>query len=459
MLSFIKDKQIYFWLLLLTSIGIGLQVVIYKIAIIALLLQWLLELGYKQKIATLKNNNFGIGLTLLYLLYVISILWSDNKEVAILDIILKSPLLIFPLVVLSQRPLSVKLTNQILLSFALSSVCLNLFCLGSSYFSFLETGEINNFFYDSLVVNMHTTSQSMFTCFSIVLFVYFFIKEKLLPNWITCSVVSIQLIFVLLLSSRIQILIMIVIAIGYFISYYYKRKKLGFGLLYTGVLFVFMYITINILDHLSIHRYKQVVSVFNNTEGGHETLDPRQFIWEEGLSVIRNNWLFGTGLGDAKETLSERYSKLILKNPVAENLVDSTVMRLQQTKKIVGYLKERAINSDSSYEEELIDYAKTRLKRKNYAYKRAFKRGYNFHNQYLQTFAAIGVFGVLILCYLLAYMFIISIKNKDYLAISFLFIVATSFLTESMFERQAGVAFFSFFYVLLIQRINPNKFS
>ena len=64
-LLFIKERQVYFWLLLLISIGIGLQVVIYKIAIIALLLQWLLGLGYKDKITMLKHNNFGVGLIIL----------------------------------------------------------------------------------------------------------------------------------------------------------------------------------------------------------------------------------------------------------------------------------------------------------------------------------------------------------------------------------------------------------
>ena len=76
MLSFIKDKQIYFFLLLLISIGGGLQSVIYKIAIIALLLQWVLTGDYKQKFIKLKQNNFAVGLIGLYFLYAISFFFA-----------------------------------------------------------------------------------------------------------------------------------------------------------------------------------------------------------------------------------------------------------------------------------------------------------------------------------------------------------------------------------------------
>lgn len=456
MLLFIKEKQIYFWLLLLISIGIGLQVVIYKIAIIALLLQWLLGLGYKHKIIMLKHNNFGVGLIVFYLLYATSFFWSENKEVAIIDMILKTPLLVFPLVILSQKPLPAKLTNQMFLSFALSSLGLNLFCLGSSYFSFLESRQINSFFYDSLVLNMHTSSQSMFTCFSIVLFVYFFKKEKLLSNWMAYLAISFQAIFVLLLSSRIQILIMIVMVPAYLISYYYKRKQTALGLLYTALIFGFSFFIISTPSKLN-YRYTKTISQINSIGVDNDNSDPRKLIWSAGIDIIRNNWLIGKGVGGAKDALVARYSELILDDPTAENLLDSTVFKIKQNNQTISYLKEKTINN--THEEELIDHAKYILTRKNNAYKNALQREYNFHNQYLETFGTVGIFGLLLLLYLLGYLFILSIRSKDYLTICFLFIVATSFLTESMFERQAGVAFFSFFYVLLIGRINSNKLS
>jgi O-antigen ligase len=456
MLSIIKDKQTYFYLLLAVSIGIGLQIVVYNIAIIALLLQWFLSADYKQKFIKLKQNNFAVGLIGLYFLYALSLIWSDNIPLALTDLLLKSPMFIIPLVVLSQDKLSGKQINTILLSFSLSSISLNLFCLGDAYFSFINTEQIHEFYYSHLTINMHTAYQAMFTCLSIVFFVYLFIKEKSISSWVTYSAVAIQMIFVLLLSSRMQILIMIVIVPVYFLFYYYRKKKVVLGLLYALLIFGFAYLIITAPSSLN-SRYTKTISHINSIGVDNDNSDPRKFIWTQGLEVIKNHWLIGTGVGDAKDALVDRYSKCILDNPTTENLVDSTVSQIKQNQKAVSYLKEKAINSDISYEEQLSDHAKYILVRKNDEYKFAFERNYNFHNQYLQTFGTIGLFGFLFLGFLFAYPLILSIKNKDYLVISFLFITGASFLTESMLERQAGVAFFSFFYVLLIGRISQNK--
>jgi len=97
------------------------------------------------------------------------------------------------------------------------------------------------------------------------------------------------------------------------------------------------------------------------------------------------------------------------------------------------------------------------LERQNNRYKNFAKRRYNFHNQYLQTFGTIGIFGFLVLIYLLVMPFITAIKKLDYLVAIFLFIICSSFLTESMLERQAGVAFFAFFYTLLIITNHQSK--
>jgi hypothetical protein len=73
---------------------------------------------------------------------------------------------------------------------------------------------------------------------------------------------------------------------------------------------------------------------------------------------------------------------------------------------------------------------------------------YNFHNQYLQTFADLGVFGFLIL----AVMLFINLKNalshKDFLHIAFSITMIMLFLSESFFCRQRGITFFILLYCL-----------
>ena len=457
MKALIKSEKIYFYLLILVSVGIALQVVVYKIAIIALLLQWILDKNFKQKFLILKTNNYAIGLIFIYLLYSISLFWSDNILAAASDIFLKSPLLIFPLIILSRKAsLSDDKINQILLSFALSSVLINLYCLCDAYFSFVKTHQLSNFYYYKLPVNMHTAYQSMFTSFSIVIFGYLRVKEKFTSNWLTCLLVSFQMILILLLSSRMQILIMMLLVPSYFILYYYNKNRVLLGILYTLLIFIFAKLIMNIPSSLNF-RYQQTVSQINNAGIDNDNSDPRKFIWGASLEILKDNWLVGSGVGDATSLLIERYLVLFSENPTSKYLIDSTIVKIEKRDKTVQHLKEIALNNETSYNEELADHAKAILKRNNAMYKILYQRKCNFHNQYLQTFAAIGLFGILALVYLLVVPFIKAIIRLDYLNVIFLFIICSSLLTESMLERQAGVSFIIFFYTLLVGRINQHR--
>lgn len=73
---------------------------------------------------------------------------------------------------------------------------------------------------------------------------------------------------------------------------------------------------------------------------------------------------------------------------------------------------------------------------------------FNFHNQYVQNFAELGVIGFLLLLVIL----FINTKNafatKDFIHIAFAILMISLFLTESFLWRQRGVLFFMLFYCL-----------
>ena len=81
---------------------------------------------------------------------------------------------------------------------------------------------------------------------------------------------------------------------------------------------------------------------------------------------------------------------------------------------------------------------------------------FNFHNQYIQTFAELGFFGFL----LLLSMVYINIKkawqSKDFLHIAFGITMIVLFLTESFFCRQRGITFFIVFYCLFNSNLFPK---
>lgn len=75
-------------------------------------------------------------------------------------------------------------------------------------------------------------------------------------------------------------------------------------------------------------------------------------------------------------------------------------------------------------------------------------QGKNFHNQYIQNFADLGIFGLI----LLLAMLLINLKNglraKDFTHISFAVLMISLFLTESFLWRQRGAVFFVAMYCL-----------
>ena len=305
---------------------------------------------------------------------------------------------------------------------------------------------------------MHSAYQAMFTCFSIVLLIYLRIRERVIANWLMYVGITIQLLFVLLLSSRMQIFIMIVLIPSFLIFRYYKQKKLYLGIIYTIIIFGIAKLIMSVPSALN-YRYNQTVSHINSIGGDNDNSDPRKFIWTEGLKVIKENWLFGVGAGDAKTKLIEKFSAQILEKPFSNRIIDSTSAALKSNKKLLATIYKMSEKNGISLDEQIIISANKKLEAKNNRYNEFVKYAYNYHNQYLQSFAAIGLFGGLLLLILLVIPGVQFLIKKKYLEVVFLFIVGSCFLTESMLERQAGVAFISFFYTLLIILKSNNQYK
>ena len=72
----------------------------------------------------------------------------------------------------------------------------------------------------------------------------------------------------------------------------------------------------------------------------------------------------------------------------------------------------------------------------------------NFHNQYIQAFAELGLIGFLLVIIILVINLKNALKSKDFVHIAFAILMISLFLTESFLWRQRGVVFFTLFYCL-----------
>jgi O-antigen ligase len=72
----------------------------------------------------------------------------------------------------------------------------------------------------------------------------------------------------------------------------------------------------------------------------------------------------------------------------------------------------------------------------------AMDESLNAHNQFLQTFLALGIIGFLVLVAVLIIPGIFAFRHSQLLYVLFLVMFALNLLVESMLERQAGVVFY-----------------
>ncbi|KXK45797.1 MAG: O-antigen polymerase [Bacteroidetes bacterium OLB10] len=88
----------------------------------------------------------------------------------------------------------------------------------------------------------------------------------------------------------------------------------------------------------------------------------------------------------------------------------------------------------------------------------AYQNHFDPHNQYLQTGVILGLAGLTLLLTMFLVPLYYSIRYRHYQFICLLIIFMFNMLTESIFERQAGIMFFSFFYSLFsVQIIEEMK--
>jgi O-antigen ligase len=76
---------------------------------------------------------------------------------------------------------------------------------------------------------------------------------------------------------------------------------------------------------------------------------------------------------------------------------------------------------------------------------------YNFHNQYLQTMAELGIIGLLSLGFILINFLKIPFKSRSLFPILIAVVFLILFLTESYLVRQRGIVYFLFYYCLIIK--------
>lgn len=362
-----------------------------------------------------------LPLILLFVISALSLLWSIDLDKSFKALSRFIPFILVPLLFMMMKPFTKEQVYKIIAVFSFSIVFYTLFYFIKALIRFIIKGDIDSFFYHQLIPKeLNAIHFSVFVSFA---FLYFF-TQQIKTNYgkIICGLLFL---FMILLSAYAILLTFIVLLIYYYFFFSKTGNQLRLRNLIVFVLLIFTIIFVRKIEETVVIELKA------NTEKSinHTVIDKNEF----GLKIIsiKEAWT------------NEKFTP--------NDFFPGTAFRVYQARMFVELFQEEHVfltgfGLNASYkklEEKAIKYDVFRGNESQEGYQTK-----NFHNQYIQNFAELGVFGFLILLIVLGLNLKNAFKNKDFVQISFAVLMISLFLTESFLWRQRGVMFFCLMYCL-----------
>ncbi len=356
---------------------------------------------------------------LLYGLMALSLFWSIDYKESEHALSKELAFIILPLCFLV-NPLLTKLEKDKILSyFSYAYFGHTVFYILNAVFRYSITKDSSVFFYHELVTfDVNAIHMSVYIS---VAFFYFFIKKQ--KNLFDIIALVLLLFFLVLLSSKniiIVFLILLFIASFFYLKIKWNTSKilvLSLAIVFFGIVFYgklkdrfLLEIDSNVIENTSTPTSGAVQNVSVSDAWNKEQFQANDFFAGTALRVyqarifselLHEDQIFYTGYG-----LNAVQNKIIAKR--------------KQHQLYEGYDK------------------------------------FNFHNQYLQFFAELGIFGILLFLLIIVTNLKNTIKTKNFVAISFAILMISLFLTESFLSRQRGIVFFIIMYCIFNSKTQSN---
>lgn len=366
-------------------------------ALILSAIVWILSGNLLQNLKCAFTQPLGLCMILFFLIHVISLFFSTNKEEAWHMVERRVSFIAIPFLLSGYRP-SLKEIRGILLSFVSAVFIALSICLLIAFSNYMETKAINVFFYHALSAPLETGAVYL-ACFVLISIHILLFFRKTIPTYLFLIFLFAFIISMFLLNSK-MMLVLLVISFVVYVLMQISNKK---ALLLTFALIVSM-ITVTVLLPQSRSRFEfelqsntQVLSqdTFRyDTPFTGSTL--RLTLWKFSQEIVKENnaMLMGVGSGDYQNLLNKKYIEkgIYTGNP-----------QLNDT----GYI------------------------------------GYGPHNQFVETYLYIGLLGLVTLVGIFAILILKLIKKRNYLLLQLCFIFGAFLLTESALSTQKGIVVFT----------------
>lgn len=376
----------------------------------------------KQHFKIEKNLIFPM---LLYVLMIASLFWTTDFPETKSALFKMFPLLLVPLCFMINKPLSKEQKQKIMIYYGYAFVLFAFFYLLRATIRFVLNGDASVFFYHDLVTEdvnaIHVSVYMVLAYFSFMIQPAKTLYEK--------GALVLLAITIVLLSSKNVVVVFLLLNLTYLLFWFNSNNKkkilvliMGIGLLSSVVLFqkIKSRFDIEITSNLKENTINQEIS------------------GSKGL-------VYNVTVGEAWN--NERFRE--------DDFFPGVALRVYQFRIFLEMM-----NTDQVYVTGYgLNATKHKIKEKRIEHN--LYQGYdefNFHNQYVQFFAELGVFGFLLIITMVVINFKNGLNNKDFIHISFAVLMISLFLTESFLSRQRGIIFFMTLYCLFnaSKTIRPN---
>ncbi|MCB0481200.1 MAG: O-antigen ligase family protein [Flavobacteriales bacterium] len=398
-----RRDTIHLWLTIVLAFLMPVYQKWVPMVMVLIAVNWLAGGKRAFRFSTKPNIGALICMAVFYIIHVLGMMWTSNTGFGTFDLQVKLPMLLFPIIYLSFDFFSREDLHKVFWGFIFGSLVAICIGIGNAVFVY-NTGEspMLDFYSEKISPVLHIGYFAMYLNMALVLTLYMILaSEKRFYTVKNATLILLSMIFaiaIFLSTSRNQFAVMALIILLLFIYGVVRYRKWLIGVLallvvWIGISFMFKDIGARESD---VHGFQEVADLVKN-EGkvdkkAFESTSVRVLIWNSAWTLIKENPILGVGTGDIKDELIRLYT---------EN-----------------------------------------------QYEVLIEKRYNSHNQYLQSWAALGPFALLSLLGSLGFGMWVSFKNNNFVYGLFTLIMGVACVTESSLEVQAGVVFYAFFLSL-----------
>jgi hypothetical protein len=503
-------RNIYAGALTLLAISMPFSKFVMSVSQLILILNWLLEGNFKNRLAAFFQNKVALAVTSVFFFHLLAMLYTSDFNYGWEDIRKKLPILVLPLVLSTSPALSRKQFLDLLKLFILAVFTGTLISMAVLYKIIPHhVGDIRD-----ISIFISHIRFSLMICLCIFFPAYLSRNEKPLLKILLYLMIAWFIIFLVILESMTGLIITFTVTLVSCLYFSLRQPQIKYklagvfvALLITGICFWFfsfmaeqyqssvqrkpvkietytasnnLYVSdtlntqtengnpvwINVCEKELNESWNQRSSLdYNGRDNKGNELKHTliRFLASKGLNKdaaavnsLNNDEIRSVENGMANVNFQDQSSLTGRIHELSWEIDQyrkggnpsghSLVQRFEFWKAALGIIKENPVLGVGTGDAK-IAYAE-QYKKINSPLDEAHRL--RAHNQFLAVTVATGVIGLIVFLFSLFYPLLAQKKYKDYYYLVFFVIVFISMFTEDTLETQAGITFFTFFNSLLL---------